>query len=75
MNSLASNFALKLAGEAPDGVGPIIGYTKVYVGKLYDEYVTVEDYLDGKFDKHRKIPTISPSTYKPPKPATQKTLR
>ena len=27
------------------------------------------------FGKYRKIPKISPSMYKPPKPATQKTLR
>ena len=27
------------------------------------------------FGKYRKIPKISPSMYKPPKPATQKSLR
>ena len=52
MNSLARNFAQKLATEAPVEYGSHLSYNKVYFGKLYGQCVTVECYMDGTFKKH-----------------------
>jgi len=52
MNALARNFAQKLAAEAPVEYGCHLNYTKVYFGKLYGQCVTVEEYLEGTFQKH-----------------------
>ncbi|KXJ10632.1 Transient receptor potential cation channel subfamily M member 6 [Exaiptasia diaphana] len=52
MNSLSRNFALSLSAEAPPDFGKTLTYTKVYLGKLYGEYVTIEKYLEGTFSKH-----------------------
>ena len=30
----------------------LLSYTKVYFGKLYGEFVTLEDYLEGEFQKY-----------------------
>lgn len=52
MNALARNFALTLANEAPVEYGPVLCYTNVYFGRLYGEFVTLENYLEGDFQKH-----------------------
>ena len=52
MNALARHLALRLSKEAPEEFGPALEYTKVYFGKLYDESVTVEPYMDGTFVKY-----------------------
>lgn len=52
MNSLARNFAKAMEMERPREFGESFTYTKVYIGKLEDEFVTVEDYLSGKFCKY-----------------------
>ena len=52
MNALARNFAQKLAAEAPVEYGSHLNYIKVYFGKLYGQCVTVEEYLEGTFQKH-----------------------
>ena len=51
MNSLARNFAMKLAMDAPVEFGQTFSYTKVYFGKLNGECVTLESYLHGTFQK------------------------
>ena len=52
MNPLARNFAMKLAMDAPAEFGQTFSYTKVYLGKLNGECVTLESYLHGTFQKH-----------------------
>ena len=52
MNSLARNFAMKLALDAPAEFGQTFSYTKVYLGKLNGECVTLESYLNGTFQKY-----------------------
>ena len=52
MNALARNFCLVLAREVLVEYGQVLNYTKVYFGKLYGEFVTLEDYLEGKFQKY-----------------------
>lgn len=52
MNSLARNFAMKFAREAPPEFGQTFTYTKVFLGKLDDEFVTLENYLHGRFGKY-----------------------
>lgn len=51
MNSLARNFAMKFGPEAPAEFGQTFSYTKVYLGKLNGEFVTLENYLNGTFQK------------------------
>ena len=52
MNSLARNFAMKMAPDAPAEFGQTFSYTKVYLGKLDGECVTLESYLNGTFQKY-----------------------
>ena len=52
MNALVRNFSLTLSSEAPVEYGQVLSYTKVYFGKLYGEFVTLEDYLEGEFQKY-----------------------
>lgn len=52
MNSLARNFVMKLALDAPAEFGQTFSYTKVYLGKLSGECVTLESYLNGTFEKY-----------------------
>lgn len=52
MNALARNFALQLDAEAPVEYGSTLSYNKVYFGKLYGQCVTVENYMEGTFEKH-----------------------
>lgn len=52
MNSLARNFAMKLALDAPVEFGQTFTYTKVYLAKLNGELVTLESYLNGTFQKY-----------------------
>lgn len=52
MDSLARNFAIKFALEAPPEFGQTFTYTKVFLGKLDGEFVTLENYLNGRFGKH-----------------------
>ncbi|KXJ07829.1 hypothetical protein AC249_AIPGENE13528 [Exaiptasia diaphana] len=52
MNALARNFALTLSNQAPVEYGPVLSYTKVYFGWLYGEFVTLENYLEGDFQKY-----------------------
>lgn len=47
MNPLAGNFVKNLELEKPQEFGDTFSYTKVYLGKLNGEYVTVEKFLDG----------------------------
>lgn len=44
MNPLAQNFAMKF--------GQTFSYLKVYLGKLNGEFVTLENYLNGTFQKY-----------------------
>ena len=52
MNSLARNFAMKMALDAPAEFGQTFSYTKVYLGKLDGECVTLESYMNGTFQKY-----------------------
>lgn len=52
MNALARNFTIMLAKDKPQEYGPHLCYTKVYFGKLREECITVESFLDGEFQKH-----------------------
>jgi len=47
MNALCRNLAIMQANEATPPC-----YTKVYFGTLYDECITVENYLEGEFQKY-----------------------
>jgi hypothetical protein len=38
--------------EKPEEFGNTFVYTKVYYAKYRDEYVTLEDYIDGRFCKY-----------------------
>lgn len=52
MNSLERNFAVKFGLDAPAEFGQTFSYTKVYLGKLNGEFVTLESYLNGTFQKY-----------------------
>lgn len=52
MNSLARNFAMKFGLDAPAEFGQTFSYTKVYLGMLNGEFVTLESYLNGTFQKY-----------------------
>ena len=59
MHYLARNFAAKLKGEleAKDNLllfGETFPYSKIMLGKITaeQEYITVEEYLEGNFEKH-----------------------
>lgn len=52
MNALVRNFTMTLASEAPVEYGCVLRYTKVYFGRLYGEFVTLENYLEGEFQKY-----------------------
>ena len=54
MNDLARNFAQFMAQEKPEEFGNAFLYTKVYFAKYCDEYVTLENYIDGEFCKYVK---------------------
>ena len=52
MNALVRNFSMTLSSEAPVEYGRVLSYTKVYFGRFYCEFVTLER-LPG-----RRIPKI-----------------
>ena len=52
LNALARNFAMILANDKAKEYGPHLCYTKVYFGKLRDECITLEWFLDENFEKH-----------------------
>ena len=43
---------MKFALDAPAEFGQTFSYTKVYLGKLDGEFVNLESYLNGSFQKH-----------------------
>jgi hypothetical protein len=52
LNALARNFALNMASEVPClEFGSTFRYSKVYYSVLNEEYVTLEKYLEGPFQK------------------------
>ena len=54
MNSLARNFAMKFGLDTPEEFGQTFSYTKVFLGKLNGEFVTLENYLNGTFQNYIK---------------------
>ncbi len=52
LNALPRNFAQLMEQEKPEEFGNTFVYTKVYYAKYRDEYVTLEDYIDGRFYKY-----------------------
>ena len=52
MHVLAHHFAALLHNELPVGYGKSFKYTKLYYSKIKDEYVTIEQYIEGKFTKY-----------------------
>ena len=52
MNALARNLAMKLAADTPADFGKTFTYNKVYFGKLNGEFITLESFLCGTFEKH-----------------------
>ena len=51
MHSLARHFILKLANEIPAGFASFL-YNKVYYAQLDDQFITIEQYLSGNFQKY-----------------------
>lgn len=51
MNSLARSFAMKFTRKAPK-LGQTFTDTKVFLGKLDGEFVTLENHLNERFGKH-----------------------
>lgn len=54
MNSLARNFAMKFGLDTPAEFGQTFSYTKVFLGKFNGEFVNLENYLNGTFQKYIK---------------------
>ena len=61
MHMLARNFTLKLEQELKQGdnldlYGTTLSYKRIYMGRITgksgDEWVTVEEYIDGEFSKY-----------------------
>ena len=52
MSSLARNFAQNLDAECPVKFGQTFKYVKVYFTSLDGEFMTIEDFIEGKFQKH-----------------------
>ena len=52
MHALARHFAQMMQREAPLEFGETFTYTKLYYGKLNDEAVTVEQFIEGTFIKY-----------------------
>ena len=57
MHCLAQNFANQLRQEIEkanlqESFGPTLKYGNIYLGKKGEEYVTVEEYVEGEFDKY-----------------------
>ena len=52
MHSLARHFTLKLENEIPAGFGASFLYNKVYYAQLDDQFITIEQYLSGDFQKY-----------------------
>ncbi len=52
MHALARHFAQMMSDEAPLEYGETFTYTKLYYGKLNDEAVTIEQFIDGTFAKY-----------------------
>jgi len=57
MHCLAHNFANQLRQEIEkadlqESFGPTLKYGNIYLGKKGDEYVTVEEYVEGEFEKY-----------------------
>jgi hypothetical protein len=52
MNAVVRNFALTLSSEAPVEYGRVLSYTKVYFGRPYGEFVTLENSLEGELKKY-----------------------
>ena len=51
MNALAQNFAQFMAQGKPEVFSNTFLYSKVYFARYCDQYVTLEDYIDGEFCK------------------------
>ena len=67
MNALARNFAKAVEQEKPEEFGDTFAYSKVYFAKYNDEYVTLEQYIDGLFCKFvNNNGDILPSTVSEP---------
>ena len=56
MHCLAMHFTLKLKNETPADFGASFLYNKVYYAQLDDQFITIEQYLDGDFRKYEIIP-------------------
>jgi len=57
IHCLAQNFAIQLRQEIEkanlqESFGPTLKYGNIYLGKKGEEYVTVEEYVEGEFDKY-----------------------
>ena len=52
MHALARHFAQMMRNEAPLEYGETFMYTKLYYGKLNDEAVTIEQFIEGTFTKY-----------------------
>jgi len=52
MNALSRSLASKMSIEAPTKFGEPLRYNKLFFGKVNDEVITLEEYLDGKFTKY-----------------------
>ena len=52
MHCLARHFTLKLKNETPADFGASFLYNKVYYAQLDDQFITIEQYLDGDFQKY-----------------------
>ncbi|CAB4033641.1 Transient receptor potential cation channel subfamily M member 6 [Paramuricea clavata] len=52
MHAIARHFAQMMQREAPLEFGETFTYTKLYYGKLNDEAVTVEQFIEGTFVKY-----------------------
>ena len=57
MHCLAQNFANQLRQEIEkanlqESFGPTLKYGNIYLGKKGEEYVTMEEYVEEKFDKY-----------------------
>ena len=52
MHALARYFAKRLREELPMDYGKAFMYTKLYFGRLNDDFVTLESFIEGTFTKY-----------------------
>ena len=56
MHMLAGNFPEQLqscvATHCLNELGPTFSYNQVYMGKISSEYITIEEFIEGKFEKY-----------------------